>query len=132
MRRVQGEQGGAGQGVVSTLTMARIAEAMALVNSMPPVPFLASCATLASDFGVRFTVEGREYVGCHPDMWAKVPRGTSINPMAEVPVWDIDAEANAAKRHEFFDAMGKAMGVLPAFENSCGCRGMVHTCATIS
>lgn len=117
---------------MTTLTMQKITEAMALVKDIPPAPFLASCATLASDFGVRFTVGGREYVGCHPSMWAKLPPAAYTDPLASVTIWNIDAPQNADKRHEFFDAMGKAMGVLPAVTNECGCKGMVHTCNTIA
>ena len=94
----------------ATLTLDMVHEAMRKVAAVPPVPFLASCALLPSDRAITFKDGGRDHVGAHPSVWAKLPPGRGLPGFEAVTIWDLDADTLRDKRAQFFAAMSRAMG----------------------
>lgn len=96
--------------MVGKLTFDMLEAAIAFLRP-PPAPFLASSSMLPADRAVRFNVDGRNYVGAAPSFWRQVERNLGPVIFMNVPVWDIDAPSNQAKRKEFTQAMAKSMGI---------------------
>lgn len=88
---------------------------MDLVKTMPPPAFFGSWRLLAADNALKFKFEGRDYLGAHPDFWAKVKERTDVSIVYATHLSSldgveiIDLDVNKQKRAEFVEAMTKAM-----------------------
>ncbi len=92
-----------------TMTLDKLKQAMDLVADIPPPPFLGSSKLLPADKAFRFHLDRRDYVGAHPDFWAKIPAGTLSGPASLGSVEIVDLDVHTRKRAEFFEAMAVAM-----------------------
>lgn len=96
--------------MTETFSIETLRRAKKLVDDIGHAPFLASCSEFPADHAVRFTYEGREYVGAHPDFWAKVPVSTApASPFqfGLTPIEDLDSGTAHSLRMkaDFFTAM---------------------------
>lgn len=92
------------------LIIETLRRAQKLIEDLGPVPFLASCSDFPSDHALRFTHDGREYVGAHPDFWAKVPVSTApASPfqfgLTPIENLDLDTPHSLRMKADFFTAM---------------------------
>lgn len=97
------------------LTLGKLKDMMAQIKAIvhPPTPFLGSMRLLPADKAMSFEHEGRQFVGAHPDFWAKFPTGDKANPLADVPIYNMDVDLR--RRGEFCKALFKVMNraILP-------------------
>lgn len=107
------------------LTLEKLAEQMAELKKLPPVPFLASSAYLPSDSAIQFKEGDRLYVGAGPAFWAKVPPSpNSAGTFGAVTIWDLDAEGNKGNRADFFGALARVLSAGHCKEGDrCVCGG---------
>lgn len=79
------------------------------VDAMPPPPFFASSKLLPADKAIMFTFEGRDYVGAHPDFWAKVAAPIKRFPDSLVAQEIVDLEIERHRIKDFFGPMISVM-----------------------
>lgn len=65
-----------------------------LIAEVQPPPFWASSRNLPREHAISFKVGGTDYLGAHPDFWAKVPSDITRpwNPFARIEVFDLDID----------------------------------------
>lgn len=96
-----------------TFTIDAIRAAQKKLEALGPAPFSASHTLLPADAAYRFTFRNIEYVGAHPDFWAKLradPRvkvSFDFNPLGAMAIRDLDVDE--AARVQFYDAMAGAI-----------------------
>lgn len=90
-----------------------LAEMHRLMATIPAPPFFAACRMFPSDRAMVFEHEGREHIGAHPDLWAKVPAQKSSDPLGlglnRIEIIDLDLSVNSRHRAAFFGAMAQVM-----------------------
>ena len=93
-----------------SVTLDSIREAMKAIAEIPPPPFLGSCRLLPNAHALKFQFDGREYVGAHPDFWAKIPVSSrdQYASLWAMEIYDLDLSCNANRRAEFFGALLRA------------------------
>lgn len=86
-----------------------------LVAGIPPMPVFASCSLLPPDRALCFTYQGRQHVGAHPTMWAKVPTAErtcvythALRGLGEIEIIDLDVSENRTQLENFFAALAGA------------------------
>lgn len=93
-----------------TFTIQKLREAMDKVKDFPPPPFFGSSKMLSADHFVKFKHGGRDYVGGHPDLWAKFPAYTLATPpgaLGSVDIINLDVAKD--RMTEFGCALSAAM-----------------------
>lgn len=91
------------------LTLEKLQAMHDLVKDIPPPPFFGSSRLLPSDGFVRFTYDGREFFGGHPDLWEKLPKGTlpPKHQLGSIEIYNLDVYRD--KMAEFNAALASAM-----------------------
>ena len=92
-------------------TIEKLQAAMDLIKDIPPAPFFGSSKEFPADRAMMFTVDRREYVGAHPDFWAKIPvsEGKIGNtPLNGIEIHNLDV--SPSRSAEFHGALAKALG----------------------
>lgn len=90
-----------------------IIAAKRMLEELPPAPLFVSSTILPDEKALNFTFEKRDYVGAHPDFWARLPVGCLDLPspifglLGGIRIVDIDADA--AARNEFWHALREVM-----------------------
>ena len=96
-------------------SLEKLREANRLIERMAPPPFFASSSKLPADAAMMFKLNGRQYVGAHPDFWATIP-AREMNaegnpfPFSGITVWDLDVDRNRSA--DFFAAYARVLGTL--------------------
>lgn len=97
---------------MSTFTIDALRDAQRKLEALGPAPFWASHSLLPADTAYKFTFRNVEYVGSHPDFWAKLaadPRvqvGFDFSPLSSITIRNLDVDA--AARQQFYEALAGA------------------------
>lgn len=93
--------------MINTITIDTIREAQRKIEAIGPLPVFASWDQFHPARPIRIEVGGRTYVGAHPDLWAKVPKGEFLHGPVLLPVQilDLSLSSNANVKGLFLEAI---------------------------
>ena len=96
-----------------SLTIEKLRAAMEVLRNIPPAPFFASSRDLPMSKALMFKECNREYVGAHPDFWAKVPteiasvEAQMLAAIGRIQIVDLDTQPH--RKAEFYKALCEVM-----------------------